>query len=554
MENHERVIGKVSATEKNPSTTDEFYFWTDKDEVLSPFDIIKVKHLPNDTTWTYGEVQEINHVTDAQSHFTSFISSDFGDKDAAIGNMNRLGMNYVKAKVICNSDDIYMPVLDGKQVFLCNEDDISYALGLKNVKNPIVCGYLQMYKGKEAMKIPVSLNENFLIGPEGAHLNVSGISGLAAKTSYSMFLLNALQQKYMIDDKNDVAFVFFNVKGRDLLAIDEENTELKEKDKQLYTDLGLEAKPFQNVKYFYPYADSTKKILSNADIADFKRQQAEKKAFVYKVPCDKYLPMLDLLLANEDDSSGTMESCVNYIINHQGDFKNVDTWETLMETVEKYAKKSADDSNRSILPSSWNKFYRLINKLVKTQGVFNDNINDGEKDLGTEIKENLVGGQVMLVDITLLDENTQSFIFGSVIRSIWEMKFDTERNNIPKKVVIFVDELNKYASNDTPKNSPILHQLLDITERGRSLGIILFSVEQFRSAIHDRVKGNCATAAYGRTNAIEVSKSDYKYIPKVYQNMMTRLPAGEYIISNPALRSLVKVKFPYNTYKQFPNG
>ena len=554
MENQERVIGKVSATEKNPSTTDEFYFWTDKDEVLSPFDIVKVKHLPSDTTWTYGEVQEINHVTDAQSHFTSFISSDFGDKESSIGNMNRLGMNYVKAKVICNTDDIYMPVLDGKQVFLCTEDDISYALGLKGVKNPIVCGYLQMYKGKEALKIPVSLNENFLIGPEGAHLNVSGISGLAAKTSYSMFLLNALQQKYMKDDKNDVAFVFFNVKGRDLLAIDEENAELKDKDKQLYADLGLEAKPFQNVSYFYPYADSTKKILSNADQADFKRQQADKKAFVYKVPCNKYLPMLDLLLANEDDSTGTMESCVNYIINHQGDFRQVTTWEKLIEVVDNYAKKSADDKNNPILPSSWNKFRRLINKLVKGQGIFNDNINDGECDLGSEIKDKLVGGQVMMIDISAVDDNTQSFIFGSVIRSIWEMKFDSERDNIPKKVIIFVDELNKYASKDAPKNSPILHQLLDITERGRSLGIILFSVEQFRSDIHKRVKGNCATSAYGRTNIVEVSQSDYGFIPKVYQNMMTRLPAGEYIISNPALRSLVKIKFPYNTYKQFPNG
>ena len=79
----------------------------------------------------------------------------------------------------------------------------------------------------------------------------------------------------------------------------------------------------------------------------------------------------------------------------------------------------------------------------------------------------------------------------------------------------------------------------DIAERGRSLGIILFYVEQFRSAIHDRVKGNCATAAYGRTNAIEVSKSDYRYIPKTYQNMMTRLSPGEYIISNPALHNTI---------------
>lgn len=550
----EKIIGKVSATEKCPSTTEEFYFWTDKSEVLSPFDIIKVNHLQDSIT--YAEVQEINHITDAPSHFTSYISSDFGDIADGIGNMNRLGMNYVKASVICNTGNVYTPVLDGRQVSLCNEEDISIALGLKDVKNPIICGYLNMYKGSDSLKIPVSLNENFLIGPEGAHLNVSGISGLAAKTSYSMFLLNALQQKYDKDNRNDVAFVFFNVKGRDLLAIDEPNVELKEADKRLYEDLGMKPEPFKNVKYYYPYDTSNKKVASNVDPSDLSRQQAEQKAFIYKMPCENYLDKLDLLLANEDNTSGTMESCVNYIINKQGDFRGVETWETLMDTVKNYADKNAKGGQNEILPTSWRKFSRIINKVVKTQGIFNDNLdtNNGEKDITAEIKDNLKGGQVMMIDITLLDENTQSFVFGSVARAIWEMKFDTERDDVPKKVVMFVDELNKYASNDTPKNSPILHQLLDITERGRSLGIILFSVEQFRSAIHDRVKGNCATAAYGRTNAIEVSKADYRYIPKVYQNMMTRLPAGEYIISNPALRSLVKVKFPYNTYKQFPNG
>lgn len=49
--------------------------------------------------------------------------------------------------------------------------------------------------------------------------------------------------------------------------------------------------------------------------------------------------------------------------------------------------------------------------------------------------------------------------------------------------MIFIDELNKYASQDTPKSSPILHQVLDIAERGRSLGIVLFSAEQFRSSV-----------------------------------------------------------------------
>ena len=552
----ERIIGKISATEKYPSTTDDFYFWTDKGEILSPFDIIKVKHLPNDETITYGVIEEINHVTDATSHFTNYISSDLGDTADNIGNMNRLGMNYVKAKVVHNTDNIYSPVLDGKQVSLCSVDDIKTALGLNDVKNPIVCGYLQMYKGNEALKIKVELNANFLIGPEGAHLNVSGISGLAAKTSYSMFLLNAIQQKFCTKDSGDVAFVFFNVKGRDLMAIDEPNNELKEKDKAIYTEeLGLQPLPFQNVTYYYPYDNQRpSNVLTNADPKDVERQRSNKKAYTYKFPCENYIDKLDLLLANEDDSTGTMESCVNYIINKQGNFKNVSTWDTLKDVVAQYANGSATCAKNEILPSSWKKFLRIINKAVDLQGIFNDNVADYERDLTTVVRNDLVGGQVMVIDITLLDDNTQGFVFGSVARAIWEMKFDTERNNVPKKVIIFVDELNKYASNDTPKSSPILHQLLDITERGRSLGIILFSVEQFRSAIHDRVKGNCATSAYGRTNAIEVSKSDYRYIPKVYQNMMTRLSAGEYIISNPALRSLVNIKFPFNTYKQFPNG
>lgn len=41
-----QVIGKVSATEKMPSTIDNFYFWTDKGQILSPFDIVKLNMYP----------------------------------------------------------------------------------------------------------------------------------------------------------------------------------------------------------------------------------------------------------------------------------------------------------------------------------------------------------------------------------------------------------------------------------------------------------------------------------------------------------------------------
>jgi DNA helicase HerA-like ATPase len=92
---------------------------------------------------------------------------------------------------------------------------------------------------------------------------------------------------------------------------------------------------------------------------------------------------------------------------------------------------------------------------------------------------------------------------------------------------------------------------LEVTERGRSLGIVLFAAEQFRSNIVDRVTGNCSTHAYGRTNSIETSTKDYGSLPGTYKNMLTRLEQGDYLIQNPIFRSLLKIHFPRPIYKQF---
>ena len=207
--------------------------------------------------------------------------------------------------------------------------------------------------------------------------------------------------------------------------------------------------------------------------------------------------------------------------------------------------------------ASWRKFKRLISRAIN-HPIFSNRVRDDKHE--TRLKQainNLGKDDVYVVDIAKLDEDTQAFVFGDVVRAIYDMKLgqsDREDADIPDKIVVFIDELNKYASKDAPKNSPILRNILDITERGRSLGIILFSAEQFRSAIHDRVTGNCATHAYGRTNAIEISKSNYRYIPQVYKTIMTRLEQGEYILENPVFRSLLRIKFPRPVYRQFTSG
>ena len=177
-----KVIGKVAALENNPSTIDHFYFWTDKDTLLNPFDVVVVEHVRGSKT--YGVVEEISHITDSESFLGEYFSNDFGSLDV-VPNTERVGMNFVLARVVKNTQNIYIPVQNGQRVLLGDREDIEEALGLDEVKNKTVCGYLQMYEGVDGAEVdlPVYVNSDFLIGPEGAHLNISGISGLATKTS-----------------------------------------------------------------------------------------------------------------------------------------------------------------------------------------------------------------------------------------------------------------------------------------------------------------------------------------------------------------------------------
>jgi len=555
-----KIIGRVAATEKVPTTIDEFYFWTDKEKLLNPFDVVKVNHIKNSVT--YGVVEEISHITDAASYLTSYISNDFGNIELT-PNTHRIGMNFVKARVVGNTGNVYIPVIDGSEVSFANKKEIQEALGLDKVRHPLACGYIEMYEGNEEKVIlPVHLNSHFLTGPEGAHLNISGISGLAAKTSYAMFLLKAIQYKYLkeIDLERDdsTAFVLFNVKGTDLLTIDEPNPDLKKEEKDLYEKLGLDSQPFENVKYFYPYSENG--CNSYAKKKEVNHQIDQNRAFKYKYTYEKDRDKLDLLFANIDDTLGTMDSIINFILTEQGEFGRIRNWSDFLKEIDEYCKtgKEKRKDGSEITVNSWRKFKRIIRKSIKSkhhEDTFAKQIisEKSEVRLQDEIN-NINKNDVYVIDIARLDEDMQAFVFGDVIRSVYDLKLgqsgDREEDEIPSKIIVFVDELNKYASNDVPKSSPILRQIIDITERGRSLGIILFSAEQFKSAIHDRVKGNCSTHAYARTNAIEISKNDYRYIPQVYKNMMTRLKQGEYIIQNPVFRSLLNIKFPKPIYKQ----
>lgn len=552
------TIGRIIATEKQPSTIEEFTFWTRKDLKLKPFDVVVVDHIKDasgEDSKTFGVVEEISHMTDSPSALAGYISSDFGDVDAR-SYTERIGMNYVKCKVVGNDKGIYIPVQEGRKVHLAEKEQIMEALGLKDVKNPLPAGYIEMYDGENKETLPVFFNSHFLIGPEGAHLNISGISGLASKTSYAMFLMKAIQD-YAIKGNESVAFIMMNVKGTDLLKIDQKNERKKELDliKPVYDLLNMEMKPFEQVKYYYPFAKEYTTYTYEKESV-LKERLANKTAaqFKYLFETDEDKECLDLLFANVDDPNETIESIVNFIMANSGDFYGVETWEDFLQVVKSYTQSDKKNTTKEISVMSWRKFYRLFNKSYqKCKQMFTNKLGDDGVRLRDEIA-NINKNDVMVIDVAKLDEESQGFVFGDVMRAVYNLKLGASKRpdeEIPDRIIIFIDELNKYASSDVPKSSPILHQLLDITERGRSLGIVLFGAEQFVSDIHRRVKGNCATQAFGRTNAIEITREDFRFVPSVYKTMLTRMRQGEYIIQNPVFRSMLHINFPLPIYRYY---
>src|SRR5204863_6932295 len=97
---------------------------------------------------------------------------------------------------------------------------------------------------------PLYINLEFLDGRRGAHVNISGISGVATKTTYATFLLHSLFTSGRLGpEAHNTKALIFNVKGEDLLFLDHGNAELPDDERARYATLGLPAEPCGSVGF-----------------------------------------------------------------------------------------------------------------------------------------------------------------------------------------------------------------------------------------------------------------------------------------------------------------
>lgn len=562
-----KTIGKASATERDPNSSEKFSFWMAPDEIVNPFDIVEAEQVVD--TCTYGLVTNIKQITDAPSHLSNYISSDFGSTES-MPQTPRQGANIAEVNVLANYDPsetypmgIYMPVQSESPIRFADEAGIHVALGIDKMfeyeeehkeKITIPAGMIRMSNGT---KVRVFLDKRYVLGPEGAHVNIAGISGLATKTSYAMFLIQSILQTV---GSEDIAVILLNVKQNDLLVIDKPRSGMTSEDLEFWDSLGLKPQPFERekVRYLLPWGKNTQTTgVPNCfgEPPDLFTTYAYSFSDVVGTGT-KPGPGLGLLIRVPDpwDTMGALVGEIQQgVINNESKWRGVRTWEALLND-EPLMKQGVAQKLPQVQASSVGRFVRIMRRVVKNRqsGVFVQQRPNRAVNLGDEIR-NIERGQALVVDIAKLTDEERALVFGHIIQEVYAMYAEAtadERAELPKKIIIFVDELNKYAPERRGEGATsILEYVLDIAARGRSLGVVLISAEQFMSEVHSQVIGNCSTKVIGRSDSSELSDAAYRFIPQDVKAHLTRLNKGELLLSHPIYRQSVRIEFPKPAYQ-----
>jgi DNA helicase HerA-like ATPase len=402
---------------------------------------------------------------------------------------------------------------------------------------------------------PVYANLEFLDGTRGAHVNISGISGVATKTTYATFLLHSLFSSGVLGgEAHNTRALIFNVKGEDLLFLDHENRQLDPAEQARYEALGLAGGAFKSVELWAPPRRG-----ATTAVPDTGARLDGVGAFFWTLDefcSDELLPFL-FADAGDDRQQYTM------IVHHLtaklrrdavgvGDGgvrvagRTARTFRAFVDIISDLLEDedtATEWAGRAIGVGTINAFIRRLHSAGKHLDhlVRGDVANPDRHRIARE-------QQLTVVDIHNLHDRAKRFVVGVVLRAVFE---DKERSGQARPLVFVVlDELNKYAPRDG--TSPIKEVLLDIAERGRSLGIILVGAQQTASEVERRVIANSAIRVVGRLDTAEAGREEYGFLPPVLRQRATIAKPGTMILSQPELPVPLVCEFPFPAWATRP--
>ena len=542
------ILGRVVATERRPNTPHEFHFWTALDAAVGIGTIVRVEgtnpvagHIPR----VYGVIVEGFSYSDLETPLHDVLGSDGSPDRAGEAPTRRTEIRLYKAAVLRHiPDDPLQPVPLGS-VYLALEADVAVALRMDAYLKPGASTGIPigLYRAG-AMGSPIFLDADFLLGPEAAHLNITGVSGLATKTSAVEWLLASIFAHFP-EKKGTIAALCFNVKGPDLCFLDQPATRLEPSDLELYAKLGVPAEPFANVEYFAPYTAkgySLNTLRSNESLSHNLRPLTWGLREV--------LQYAEVLL-NKDDVDAKADALIDFIRErvvdqdfHDGalgaaphrvqSFTDLERWfRDLLRAMEEKNQESWRTHHVATIRKVRN---RLTNISTRCRGLVTDDGTVSDLPWGAFNDRG-----VYVVDVANLEEDAQDLIFARVVTQLRERL--EKRTLGVDHVIVFVDELNKYAPSDGP-DTYVRKMLLDVAERGRYLGLVLFAAQQFRSQVHRRVVGNSGTALFGRMDVDELATPGYATLAPATRTKLSTLDKGELMVRHPHFTQPIFVRFP----------
>jgi len=552
-------IGRVVATEKQPSTAYEFYFWTSGEDATVGIGTLVVAINPR--TQVFGVVVEGWGFTDLNSPLHDYIGSE-GDPGTDAPTLRPEVRCYKAAVLRVDPEEPLQPVPVGP-VYLADDLAVSRALRMDafQTKTGIPIG---LYQNGDLLS-PVFLDSDFLLGPEAAHLNITGVSGLATKTSSIEFILSSIFAKF----REDVAVVCFNVKGSDMLFIDypaqappdhkhhdlyEQHgvSSIDDKDRAMYERLEIPCEPFANVKYYAPFKSDRINLNTLRTHPDLVGSVTPMSWGLKEI-----LEFTEVVL-NRDDVDAKADALIQYINQRVVDqttevggqritvrnFQDLNQWFDLV-------LKEMEQSNRSEWQThhyaTIRKVYnRLSNLSTRYRGLISPD----------EFHSDLPWGEfedrcVYVVDVANLEPQAQDLVFARIVSQLRQF-LESGKLGV-SHVVVVVDELNKYAPSDG-QDTNLRKTLLDISERGRYLGLVLFSAQQFRSQVHKRIVGNSATCIYGRMDMDELATPGYQVLTSATKEKLATLSKGQLMVRHPHFNQPIFVKFPRPNVLRGPDG
>jgi DNA helicase HerA-like ATPase len=411
---------------------------------------------------------------------------------------------------------------------------------------------------------PVFVNFEFIDGTRGAHVSISGVSGIATKTSFAMFLLHSITNcGVLAGEAHNTKALVFSVKGEDLLFLDYANSRLTPAQAARYADLGLPAAPFGNVRVFAPPRPDDPSGTPDVHardravspffwtIAEFCEQ--ELLPFVFADAEDEraqYTMLIAQVAARlrRDAVKAGPDGAVRIAGVDPASDKIIRTFGDLVGLLE---AELGDDGTRgswvagSTVMGSINALLRRLRSAAAPLSVIvrGDLAQRGERSISTS------RAQVTVIDLHNLRDRAQRFVVGVTLRAEFARK---ERQGTARPLMfVMLDELNKYAPREG--DSPIKQILLDLAERGRSLGVILIGAQQTASEVERRILANCAIRVAGRLDAAEAQRPEYGYLPPAQRQRATLAKPGTMFIAQPDIPVPLAVDFPFPAWATRPS-